>query len=53
MKGSRNMRTVLRVDDDPNILRLISIHLTKAGYQVEKASNAEVALEVFHKYGHM
>lgn len=38
------MRTILLVDDDPNILTLMSIHLTKAGYRVEKATNAELAL---------
>lgn len=40
------MRTILLVDDDPNIVTLMSIHLTKAGYRVEKARDAESALEL-------
>ena len=40
------MRTILLVDDDPNILTLMSIHLTKAGYRVEKALDAESALKM-------
>ena len=40
------MRTILLVDDDPNILTLMSIHLTKAGYRVEKAPDAESALKM-------
>jgi DNA-binding response OmpR family regulator len=40
------MRTILLVDDDPNILTLMSIHLTKAGYRVEKARDAESALKL-------
>lgn len=38
------MRTILLVDDDPNILALMSIHLSKARYKVEKALDAESAL---------
>ena len=40
------MRTILLVDDDPNIFTLRSIHLTKAGYRVEKARDAESALKL-------
>ena len=36
---------ILVVDDDPNILELVSIQLTQAGYQVQKASNGLEALE--------
>ena len=39
------MMKVLVVDDDPNILELVSIQLTQAGYTVEKASNGFEALE--------
>ena len=40
------MRTILLVDDDLNILTLMSIHITKAGYRVEKAPDAESALKM-------
>lgn len=39
------MVKVLVVDDDPNILELVSIQLTQAGYEVIKASNGNEALE--------
>jgi two-component system response regulator GlrR len=35
---------ILIVDDDPSLLRLLSIRLSAAGYQVESAANAKVAL---------
>ncbi|AOV06285.1 response regulator transcription factor [Sporosarcina ureilytica] len=37
---------ILVVDDDPNILELVSIQLTQAGYAVQKASNGYEALEI-------
>lgn len=40
------MTKILVVDDDPNILELVSIQLTQAGYTVEKASNGFEALEL-------
>ncbi|CAG9622720.1 response regulator transcription factor [Sutcliffiella rhizosphaerae] len=40
---------ILIVDDDEVILQLVSIHLEKAGYTVEKASNAEAALAFLQK----
>lgn len=39
------MIKILVVDDDPNILELVSIQLTQAGYYVQKASNGFEALE--------
>lgn len=35
---------VLIVDDDPSLLRLLGIRLSAAGYEVESAENAKVAL---------
>ncbi len=35
---------ILVVDDDPNILQLVAIHLSQAGYSVTKASNGFEAL---------
>ena len=37
---------ILVVDDDPNILELVSIQLTQAGYIVQKASNGFEALKL-------
>lgn len=38
-------QTVLVVDDDPNIVRIVEINLTQEGYAVHSASNGEEALE--------
>ncbi|WP_051092088.1 sigma 54-interacting transcriptional regulator [Colwellia piezophila] len=35
---------ILIVDDDPSLLRLLSIRLSAAGYEVESAANAKIAL---------
>lgn len=40
---------ILVVDDDANIQRLVTIHLTQEGYQVFKASDAEEALSLIEK----
>lgn len=37
---------ILVVDDDPNIQQLVSIHLSREGYQVICAENAEHALQL-------
>ncbi|MBA6223397.1 sigma 54-interacting transcriptional regulator [Colwellia sp. MB02u-18] len=42
---------ILIVDDDPSLLRLLAIRLAAAGYEVESAKNAKIALgrlESFH-----
>lgn len=43
------MLKILVVDDDPNILELVSIQLTKAGYSVQKASNGNEALQLIEE----
>ena len=43
------MMKILVVDDDPNILELVSIQLTQAGYTVMKASDGFEALELLEK----
>lgn len=40
---------ILVVDDDPHILELVNIQLTKAGYSVQKASNGLEALELLEE----
>lgn len=37
---------ILIVDDDPSLLRLLGIRLTAAGYQVQSASSAKMALGI-------
>lgn len=43
------MLKILVVDDDPNILELVSIQLTRAGYSVQKASNGREALALIEE----
>lgn len=43
------MMKILVVDDDPNILELVSIQLTQAGYTVQKALNGFEALALIEK----
>lgn len=40
---------ILVVDDDPNILELVNIHLSQAGYDVMKAGNGMEALKLLDK----
>jgi DNA-binding response OmpR family regulator len=40
---------LLIVDDNPNVLKLLKISLSKAGYDIVEAENGEVALEVAAK----
>lgn len=44
--GAIKVSRILIVDDDKNILDLVRIHLTQAGYQVLKAENAIQALGI-------
>lgn len=41
---------ILIVDDDPSLLRLLSIRLSAAGYIVESAANAKVALGILESF---
>jgi CheY-like chemotaxis protein len=43
--------TVLVVDDEPNIARLVEVNLEEAGYQVKTAVNGANALEVLEQGG--
>lgn len=47
---TNNQEKILIVDDDPSLLRLLGIRLTAAGYQVESAKNAKVALGILKSY---
>jgi two-component system response regulator GlrR len=41
---------ILIVDDDPSLLRLLSIRLKAAGYNVESAANAKIALGTLQSF---
>ena len=43
-KKAKHAAKILIVDDDPSLLRLLSIRLSAAGYNVESAANAKIAL---------
>lgn len=40
---------IIVVDDDQDILQLVSIHLTREGYEVERASDAQQALDLLEE----
>ena len=42
-----NKLTILTVDDDPNILQLINLYLTREGFEVLQAANGAEALKLF------
>jgi two-component system response regulator GlrR len=43
-------KKVLIVDDDPNLLRLLNIRLSAAGYSVESAASAKIALGILKSF---
>jgi len=47
---STSLGKILIVDDDPSLLRLLSIRLSAAGYQVESAANAKIALGTLQSF---
>jgi len=42
-------KKILIVDDNPNVLKLLNISLSKAGYEIVEAENGEVAFEVANR----
>ena len=40
---------ILIVDDNPNVLKLLNISLSKAGYEIVEAENGEVAFQVANR----
>lgn len=44
-------RTVLVVDDEPNILRLVAFSLSSAGFRVLQASDAVTAIDLAREQG--
>jgi len=49
MKNSIQKK-ILIVDDDPSLLRLLGIRLSAAGYNVESAANAKMALGILKSF---
>jgi len=47
---TQSPKKVLVVDDDPSLLRLIGIRLKAAGYTVEPAANAKIALGILKSF---
>jgi two-component system response regulator GlrR len=45
-----NQEKILLVDDDPSLLRLLGIRLSAAGYQIESASSAKMALGILKSF---
>lgn len=43
------MRTILVVDDEPDILDVVQATLSREGYEVIRALNGEIALKLFEK----
>lgn len=52
MKNSNNhiKKKILIVDDDPNLLRLLGIRLSAAGYNVKSAESAKIALGILKSF---
>jgi two-component system response regulator GlrR len=52
MKSTDNKtkKKILIVDDDPSLLRLLSIRLSAANYHVESAANAKIALGILKSF---
>ena len=47
---SAEKQKILIVDDDPSLLRLLGIRLLAAGYAVESAANAKIALGILESF---
>ena len=43
-------KTILLVDDEPHVIRILSLALEKENYRVLTAYNGEIALEILEEY---
>ncbi|WP_440875193.1 sigma 54-interacting transcriptional regulator [Thalassotalea sp. PLHSN55] len=50
MSSKASQQKILLVDDDPSLLRLLGIRLAAAGYEIESAANAKVALGILKSF---
>jgi two-component system response regulator GlrR len=48
--AKNNLEKILLVDDDPSLLRLLGIRLSAAGYQIESANSAKMALGILKSF---
>ena len=51
MRGSSDNRTILHVDDDPSLLRMVAAQLAKHGYTVISLSDPQKTIETLHESG--
>jgi DNA-binding response OmpR family regulator len=49
MRSTKMTRKIMLVDDDPNICKVTSIYLKKAGFEIELANDGEKALQLFYE----
>ncbi|MDR1262387.1 MAG: response regulator, partial [Oscillospiraceae bacterium] len=47
MASKETKQRILLVDDDPNILHLVQLYLTKEGYATETAADGAKAVQLF------
>ena len=47
--SNENVRTILVVDDEPDVLRLVESILSESGYDVVAAKSADSAIQAFEK----
>ena len=43
------MPTLLIVEDEPKMLRVLELHLSEEGFTVHTAQNAETGLKILHR----
>ena len=48
VNGNMEMKRILIVDDEPHIIRVVKLSLTRQGYHVDTARNGEEGLEKLH-----
>jgi CheY-like chemotaxis protein len=48
MEKTMDISTILVVDDEPNVRKLVTVNLVQRGYQVLEAENGQQALEQLH-----
>ena len=51
MSNDSKNRTILHVDDDPGLLRIVAAQLEKKGYEVVSLAEPEKTLDVLHSSG--
>ena len=47
MRGALSVQTIMVVEDEPAIARVLTVYLRKAGFEVELAADGRQALDLF------